>query len=241
MDSDKPVVIFNGVGKRFKKERKLLLKEALVDIFKPGKSEYFWALKEISFSLKRGDTLGIIGKNGTGKSTILKLIAGVMFPDEGKVTVHGNIAPLIELGAGFHFELSGRENIYLNGVILGLTRSEIDKRFGSIVKFAELEDFIDTPIKHYSSGMYMRLGFSIAVHTDPDILLVDEILAVGDEAFQRKCFKKIREIQTMDKTVVFVSHSTDLIREYCNKVMLVENGEIALLGDPSKVIAAYKR
>lgn len=235
------VINFTNVCKKFRKGRKLLLKEALLDIFKPERTEYFWALRDISFSLTKGETLGIIGSNGSGKSTILKLIAGVMFPDKGKTGVVGKIAPLIEVGAGFHPELSGRENIYLNGVILGLKREEIDNYFNSIVEFSGLGDFIDTPIKHYSSGMYMRLGFSIAIHTNPDILLVDEILAVGDEAFQKKCFLKIREFQRKKKTIIFVSHSLSLVGKYCRKVMLLNNGIIEYFGDCDAGIDLYRK
>lgn len=208
-------------------------------MFKPSKSETFWVLKDINFSLKEGKTLGIIGNNGSGKSTILKLVAGVMFPDCGSIKVVGRIAPLIEVGAGFHPELTGRENIYLNGVILGLRRSQIDKKYQSIVDFAGLGDFIDTPIKHYSSGMYMRLGFSIAIHTDPDILLVDEILAVGDEAFQRKCFLKIKEFQRAKKTIIFVTHSLFLVGKYCDEVMLIDNGIIKHYGNTQKGLELY--
>lgn len=209
-------------------------------MFKPSKSETFWVLKNITFSLKEGRTLGIIGNNGSGKSTILKLVAGVMFPDCGLTKVVGRIAPLIEVGAGFHPELTGRENIYLNGVILGLKRSQIDKKYQSIIDFAGLGDFIDTPIKHYSSGMYMRLGFSIAIHTDPDILLVDEILAVGDEAFQRKCFLKIKEFQRAKKTIIFVTHSLFLVGKYCDEVMLIDGGVIKYFGDPKTALEKYK-
>jgi ABC-type polysaccharide/polyol phosphate transport system ATPase subunit len=233
-------IIFKNVGKTFKKGQKLLLKEALLDMFKPSKSETFEVLKDINFSLEQGKTLGIIGNNGSGKSTILKIVAGVMFPDRGSVKVSGRIAPLIDVGAGFHPELTGRENIYLNGVILGLKRSEIDKKYQSIVDFAGLGDFIDTPIKHYSSGMYMRLGFSIAIHTDPDILLVDEILAVGDEAFQHKCFLKIKEFQRAKKTIIFVTHSLFLVGKYCDEVMLIDNGVIKYLGDPKIALEKYK-
>ena len=235
------VIVFTGVGKRFKKGRKLLLKEALLDIFKPERTVNFWALKDVSFSLKKGETLGVIGSNGSGKSTILKLIAGVMYPDEGKVEVQGKIAPLIELGAGFHPELTGRENIYLNATILGLTKIEIDKRFNSILDFAGLDEFIDTPIKHYSSGMYMRLGFAIAVNINPDILLVDEILAVGDINFQKKCILKMRKFQKMNKTIVFVSHSLDLVKEFSSKVILFDRGKIISMGNPDVVIEKFKK
>lgn len=232
---------FYKVSKKFKKGKKLLLKEALLDMFKPGKTEVFWALKDISFDVKKGETLGIIGPNGSGKSTILKLIAGVMIPDEGKVATYGRIAPLIELGAGFHPELSGRENIYLNGSILGLKRSEVEIQYNDIVKFAELGDFIDTPVKHYSSGMYMRLGFSIAVHTNPDILLVDEILAVGDTNFQKKCFAKMKAFKKAGVSIVFVSHSLDAVKSFCDRVIYLQDATIRGDGKPGEIIEMYTK
>ena len=187
------VIEFKSISKKYKRGRRLFLKQALLDLFRPNKQEDFWALKDISFKIRKSETVGIIGDNGSGKSTILKLIAGVVAPTSGWISVNGKVSPLIELGAGFHPELTGRENIYLNGTILGLTEREIDKKFDEIVAFSELENFIDTPVKHYSSGMYMRLGFSIAISVDPDILLIDEILAVGDISFQKKCFEKNKE------------------------------------------------
>lgn len=236
----KNAVDFKNVRKRFKRGRKLLLKEALLDIFKPQATEYFWALDGVRFQVENGKTLGIVGDNGSGKSTILKLIAGVMSPEEGEIRVRGRVAPLIELGAGFHPELSGRENVYLNGVILGLSKSEIDERFDKIVDFAELEDFIDTPVKHYSSGMYMRLGFAIAVNVDPDILLVDEVLAVGDTEFQEKCMRRMREFQKEGVSIVFVSHNLSQVERFCNKVVLLREGKIVSKGDPYKVIGEYR-
>jgi len=230
---------FDKVSKKFRKGKKLLLKEALLDMFKPEKTEVFWALKDVSFEVKKGETLGIIGPNGSGKSTILKLIAGVMDPEEGRVVTYGRIAPLIELGAGFHPELSGRENIFLNGSILGLKNSEIEKQYMNIVKFAELEDFIDTPVKHYSSGMYMRLGFSIAVHTDPDILLVDEILAVGDTNFQKKCMTVMQSFKKRQTAIVYVSHDLDTIANFCDEVLYLKNGKPVFKGDPQKAISKY--
>lgn len=230
---------FRSVSKRFKKGQKLLLKEALLDILSFKSKDYFFALDNVSFSVKKGETFGIIGKNGSGKSTIMKLVAGVIVPTTGKVVVSGKIAPLIELGAGFHPELSGRDNIYINGAILGLSRKKIDERFASIVSFAELEQFIDTPVKHYSSGMYMRLGFSIAVHTDPQILLIDEILAVGDEAFQKKCYVKLEEFKKLGSTIIFVSHNMTLVERYCDRVIILESGHVKTSGSPGAVIKAY--
>jgi ABC-type polysaccharide/polyol phosphate transport system ATPase subunit len=230
---------FNSVWKKFKKGRKLLLKEALLDIFKPGATTDFWVLKDVSFAIEKGETVGIIGKNGSGKSTILKLIAGVLTPTKGEVKVNGTIAPLIELGAGFHPELSGRENIYLNGVILGLSVKQIDKIIDDVIRFSELEDFVDTPVKHYSSGMYMRLGFAVAVHTNPEILLVDEILAVGDSNFQRKSFNKMRGFKKRGKTIVLISHNLRAIEEFCNKTIYIKDGKVEAMGETKEVIDMY--
>jgi lipopolysaccharide transport system ATP-binding protein len=233
------VIEFNSVWKKFKKGRKLLLKEALLDIFKPGATTSFWALKDVSFSVKKGEVVGIIGKNGSGKSTILKLIAGVIMPTKGEIKANGTIAPLIELGAGFHPELSGRENIYLNGVILGLSVKQIDKIINEIISFSELEDFIDTPVKHYSSGMYVRLGFAVAIHTDPEILLVDEILSVGDSNFQKKSFNQMRGFKEKGKTIVFISHNLRAIGEFCDKVVYLKNGKVEAIGETKKIIDMY--
>lgn len=233
------VITFKEVSKKFRRGQKLLLKEALIDIFMPGKQEDFWALKDVSFDIKKGETVGIIGNNGSGKSTILKLIAGVMYPTKGEVQVRGRISPLIELGAGFHAELTGRENIYLNGTILGLTRKQIDARFKDIVDFSELGDFIDTPVKHYSSGMYMRLGFSVAVHTDPEILLVDEIFAVGDASFQEKCFRKMEEFKGNKVTIVFVTHDLKTVESFCQKVIYINKGIMEDMGEAGKIMGRY--
>lgn len=238
---DETVVRFENVSKRFKLGQKLLLKEALLEIFNFSSKDYFWALKNIDFDVKKGETLGIIGENGSGKSTILKLIAGVMVPTKGRVRVNGQIAPLIELGAGFHPELTGRENIYLNGTILGMSRGQIADKFEEIVGFAELSEFIDTPVKHYSSGMYMRLGFSIAVHRDPDILLVDEILSVGDSFFQQKSYKKMEDLKSGGKTIIYVSHSFRQIENFCDRVILLDAKNGLKTGSPSKMIELYKK
>lgn len=233
------VINFDKVSKKFRRGERYYLKQALLDLFKKDVKRDFLALKDVSFKIKKGESVGIIGVNGSGKSTILKMIAGVLYPTKGIVEVSGRIGPLIELGAGFHPELSGRDNIYLNGVILGLSKEEIEQKFDEIVDFAELRDFIDTPVKHYSSGMYMRLGFSVAVAISPDILLVDEILAVGDIAFQKKCINKIKEFQKMGITCVIVSHNADLIKEMCQKVMLFDKGKLILSGYPKQVISRY--
>lgn len=232
-------IIFENVSKQYHKG-KLLLKEALLDVFKPAKQETFWALRDINFEVKPGEVLGVIGPNGSGKSTLLKLLAGVSFPTKGKVRVKGRIAPLIELGAGFHFELTGRENIYINGTILGLSKKEIDERIEEIVDFAELKDFIDTPVKHYSSGMFMRLGFSVAVHVEPDILLVDEILAVGDAHFQQKSFAKMKEFRDKGVTMVIVSHAKESIQTFCDKGLYVSYGEQKFFGTITEAIDKYQ-
>lgn len=201
--------------------------------------EKFYALKNVSFQVKTAINLGIIGKNGAGKSTILKLISKITYPDNGKITVKGRIGAFIELGAGLHPELSGRENIYLYGAILGMKKQEINEKFGDIVKFSELDKFLDTPIKRYSSGMYARLGFSVVSFMDPDILLIDEVLAVGDKNFQEKCFLKMEEFARADKSIVFISHNLEAIKKICNQAILLDQGQIKASGAPSKVIDTY--
>ncbi|CAN5639738.1 hypothetical protein BH10ACT8_BH10ACT8_03440 [soil metagenome] len=220
------------VSKRFAKhtERATSLKERLVR-HKVASAD-FYALRDVSLEIARGETVGLIGANGSGKSTLLKVLAGILRPTRGTVEARGRIASLLELGAGFNGELSGRENIYLNASLLGLTRRETDALYDSIVDFAELAEFIDNPVKHYSSGMYVRLGFAVAVHVDPDILLIDEVLAVGDEHFQRKCLNKITEFQDAGKTILFVSHSAELIERICSRAILLDHGNVLFDGDP---------
>src|ERR671919_1365158 len=201
--------------------------------------ETFEALKGVSFDVDAGKTFGIVGRNGSGKSTMLKLIAGIGKPTAGVVQVRGRVSALIELGAGFHPEISGRENVYINGMMLGLTKRDIAARFDEIVAFAELEDFIDAPVKTYSSGMYMRLGFAVAIHIEPDVLLVDEVLAVGDEAFTRKCLDKIGEFRRRGKTILLVTHSLGLVEKTCDEALWLRQGKIADQGDPKRVIDAY--
>lgn len=230
---------FKNVSKRYKMGRKLLLKEAFLDVFRPNPTVWFWVLKDVTFSVRKGESLGIIGPNGSGKSTLLKLISKFVFPDKGKIMVNGRVSPLIELGAGFHPELTGKENIFLNGVILGLTKKEIEERYEQIVDFAEVNDFIDTPVKHYSSGMYMRLGFSIAIHVNPDILLVDELLAVGDINFQKKCIRKMEEFKSRGTTIILISHDLDAIKAFCDRVIYLEKGRILSIGEPEKVISDF--
>ncbi|KKU44698.1 MAG: Teichoic-acid-transporting ATPase [Microgenomates group bacterium GW2011_GWC2_46_7] len=209
-----------NVSKLFFKQEQKTFKEFLPAFFTGKKTrEWFWALQDINLEIKRGESVGIMGPNGSGKSTLLKLIAGVSEPTKGTITTIGRVAPLIELGAGFHPELSGRENVYLNGVILGMSRSDVEAKFKTIINFAELWDFIDVPVKHYSTGMYLRLAFSVAIHTDPEILLIDEILAVGDEQFQAKCFAKLREFQKQHKTIIYVSHDKKSVMDFCTRVI----------------------
>ncbi len=241
--SNPTVIKFNHVTKQFSKLSQKTFKEFLPALFRGEKTiESFKALDNISFEIKKGETIGIIGPNGSGKSTILKLIAGVMSPNSGTVTVHGNVSPLIELGAGFHPELTGRENIYLNGSILGLKRKEITKNLQSIIDFAELQEFIDQPVKHYSSGMYMRLAFAVAVHTHPEILIVDEILAVGDTAFQKKCFAKMEEFQkSKEVTTVFVSHDMTKVKSFCTRCIYIDQHKIQADGQPKPTIQKYQK
>ena len=201
--------------------------------------ETFDALKGVSFDVAAGTTFGIVGRNGSGKSTMLKLIAGIGRPTTGTVAVRGRVSALIELGAGFHPEISGRENVYINGMMLGLTRREIAARFDEIVAFAELDDFIDAPVKTYSSGMYMRLGFAVAINVDPDVLLVDEVLAVGDEAFTHKCLDKFAEFRRKGRTVLLVTHSLDLVTRFCDEALWLDAGVVRMLGAPPRVIDAY--
>jgi lipopolysaccharide transport system ATP-binding protein len=201
--------------------------------------ETFEALNDVSFDVAAGRTYGIIGRNGSGKSTMLKLVAGITRPTSGTVTVNGRISALIELGAGFHPEISGRENVFINGIMLGLTKREISRRFDEIVEFAELEDFIDAPVKTYSSGMYMRLGFAVAIHVDPDVLLVDEVLAVGDEGFTHKCLDKFSDFRRRGKTVLLVTHSLGLVERFCDEALWLDGGKVRTTGDPRRVVGAY--
>ncbi len=204
-----------------------------------NRPEEFWALRDVSFEVQRGEALGIIGRNGAGKSTILKLLANITRPTAGKITINGRLSALIEVGSGFHQDLTGRENIYLSGSILGMNRSEITRKLDSIIDFAGIRQFIDTPVKRYSSGMYVRLGFSIAAHLEPDILLLDEVLAVGDGAFQLKCMNRIKELEHAGTTIVFISHDLRAIERVCDRVILLKSGEIVACGPPSEVIKVY--
>jgi ABC-2 type transport system ATP-binding protein len=230
-----------GLTKTFRlyKEKPTSLKERVLK-FRRLRYEHFTALRDINLDIEAGTTVGLLGHNGSGKSTLLKCIAGIIQPSAGLVRTAGRMAALLELGAGFHPELSGRENVYLNGSILGLKRAEVDRVFDDIVGFAELETFIDTPVKHYSSGMYVRLGFAVAINVDPEILLVDEVLSVGDEAFQRKCIDKVKTFQAEGRTIVVVTHAADLVRQMCDKAAALEHGRMVAQGDPNDVIREFR-
>jgi ABC-type polysaccharide/polyol phosphate transport system ATPase subunit len=234
---------FQNVVQRFRRirERPDTLREVFSKIVRRRQQlQIFEAVKHVSFVMSKGETVGLIGRNGSGKSTILKIVAGVYEPSEGQVKVQGTIAPLIELGAGFHHELTGRENILLNGLLLGLTKRQVREREESIIEFSELGDFIDSPVKQYSSGMYMRLAFSVAIEVDPDILIIDEILSVGDAGFQGKCFERIEDFRRRGKTILLVSHSMDNVRKLCDRAMLVHGGRVLEDGPPDRVIARYE-
>lgn len=202
-------------------------------------SEEFWALKDISFEVNQGDRVGIIGRNGAGKSTLLKILSRIVTPTKGRITIDGRVASLLEVGTGFHPELTGRENIFLNGSILGMSKSEIKSKFDEIVDFAEVEKFLDTPVKRYSSGMYVRLAFAVAANLDPEILIVDEVLAVGDAAFQKKCLGKMKDVSGEGRTILFVSHNMAAIQNLCDKAIFLQNGEVQLIGETSNVISKY--
>jgi ABC-type polysaccharide/polyol phosphate transport system ATPase subunit len=222
---------------QFKTLKSALLTGSLLSDLKPD--ETFTALADVSFEVPAGSTFGVIGANGSGKSTLLKLLAGITRPTRGTLTVNGRISALIELGAGFHPEISGRENVYINGIMLGLNRREVEERFDEIVDFAEMRGFIDAPVKTYSSGMYMRLGFSVAIHVEPEVLLIDEVLAVGDEAFTRKCLDKIGEFRRRGRTILIVTHSLGLVEKMCDDVLWLRQGRVAGQGDPKRVVDAY--
>ena len=238
--SEPPGIDFAQVSKRFQLQEGRTLREFVPALFRGRAwSPPFYALRDVTFRVDRGETLGIIGRNGSGKSTILKLIAGVTAPSEGEIAVCGRVSPLIELGAGFHPDLTGRENVFLNASILGMSHKEVRACFDEIISFAELWDFVDTPVKRYSSGMYIRLGFSVAVHSDPEILLVDEVLAVGDAAFQEKCLAKMQEFRSLGVTIVLVSHSMGLVQDFCERALLLNVGHLLADGAPREVVQHY--
>ena len=232
----------DGVGKRYvlHKQKPYLLHEVLKRVTGAARThEEFWALREVSLTIRPGESVAFIGRNGAGKSTLLGLIARAISPTTGRVEVNGRLGALLELGAGFHPELTGRENVYLNASLLGLSRAEIEGQFDAIVAFAELGDFIDVPLRNYSSGMYVRLGFSVAIHIRPEIVLMDEALAVGDAAFQEKCLARIAEIRAAGKTLLFVSHSADLVRHLCPRAIWLDHGRLRGDGPAAEVLEAY--
>lgn len=250
MKSDNTVLIIKNVSKKFSYHLRSQMFYGFGDIIKnifniPLKSslrnDEFFAVQNVSFDVKKGEAIGLMGLNGSGKSTILKMINGIFMPDAGEINICGRVGALIEVGAGFHPYLTGRENIYLNGAILGMKKTEIDEVFEEIVEFAEVKDFLETPVKNYSSGMYVRLGFSIASHVKAEILLVDEILAVGDFEFQEKCFKKINQMRKNGITIILVSHNEDNIKKVCDKCILLHKGKIVDEGNVNTIIQKYHK
>ncbi|MDR0463050.1 MAG: ABC transporter ATP-binding protein [Pseudomonadales bacterium] len=228
--------------KKFRRQRQLTFKEMLPALITGGKKavvDSFWALQNITFNIEKGETFGIVGPNGSGKSTLLKILAGVTHPTKGTFKINGKIVPLIELGAGFHPQMTGRENIYLNSIILGMTREQVEPNIQSIIDFSEIGEFIDDPVKHYSSGMYVRLAFAVAIHVDFDILLVDEILAVGDEKFQKKCYDKMKQFQKEGKTIVLVTHNLEKIRDFCDRAAYIKHGKLIAVNQAKKVADEY--
>jgi lipopolysaccharide transport system ATP-binding protein len=241
-----PIIIFDNVSKSYPLYHHITggIKNFLFNLPKAVssiKNSRYEALKNISFEVYKGETLGIIGKNGVGKSTTLGLIAGVLKPSKGNIIVKGRVSPLLELGAGFHPELTGRENIILNGVLMGLTRAEVLRKIDEIIEFSELRDFINQPIRTYSSGMLARLGFSVVAHLNPEILLIDEVLAVGDIEFQKKCIDKMMEFKKSGVTMVFVSHSMEDVARICDRAMWIENHNIKMIGEPKEIVEDYRR
>jgi lipopolysaccharide transport system ATP-binding protein len=234
---------FEDVSKKFilHRERSRSFQDLALNLIRRDNDsrKVFWALRDVSFAVEQGETVGLIGPNGAGKSTALKLISRIIEPTSGRIEVNGRVGALLELGAGFHPDLTGRENIFLNGSILGLSRAQIRRKLDAIIDFAELEYFIDVPVKHYSSGMYVRLGFSVAVNTDPEILLVDEVLAVGDAAFQRKCLDRINDLRRRGVTILFVSHSAETVRAICPRVLWLDNGRLVSDGTAESVVTRY--
>ncbi len=242
---NEPVIQLQNVSKRFRftPDMPQSVLESIISIFSRNRSEDeqdLWAVEDISFDIMPGQSMGIIGRNGSGKSTLLKLISRILQPTTGKIAVRGRVSALLELGAGFHADLTGRENIFLNASVLGLTREEIELQYDSIVAFSELEEFIDMPVKHYSSGMYMRLGFSVAIHVDPDVLIVDEILAVGDQSFQAKCLDRIMDMKRRGVTILIISHDLTTIERLCSHIVWLDKGAVRASGPAEKVIEQYR-
>jgi len=248
---NQPIIEIKNISKKYRiihqQDRYLTLRDTLNNIIKRpfaflrgNIKEEFWALKNINFTIERGETIGIIGPNGAGKSTLLKILSRVTFPTSGEIKMRGRAASLLEVGTGFHQELTGRENIFLSGAILGMKKREVEFKFNDIVKFAEVEKFIDTPVKRYSSGMFVRLAFSVAAHMEPDILIIDEVLAVGDENFQKKCLNKMDEAtKKYNRTILFVSHNMKTVQDLCKRCILMENGKIEKHGETKEVINYY--
>jgi len=242
MSTPEPVMKCSSIWLKYRmnNDSQKSLKSLLVNVLKRKRNiDEFWGLKDITFTLNQGETVGILGPNGSGKSSLVKVLSGIFRPDEGKIMIQGKIAALLEVGAGFQRDLTGRENIFLNGSILGLSQVEIKDKFDEIVSFAELSEFIDTPVRHYSSGMYARLGFSIAAHINPDFLLIDEVLSVGDQLFQKKCYEKINEFKQKNKTIILISHNLAALTELCNRCIWMETGEIVMDDSTHQVINAY--
>ena len=239
--TDREMVRIEHVSKRFSLRHDRSLKELVFSALKRKKlADTFMALDDVDLTVRAGETVGLIGFNGSGKSTLLKTVSGVLFPDSGRVMLRGRVAGLIEVGAGFHPDLSGRENVFLNGAILGMSRAQLEERFDDIVAFSEIEEFIDTEVKYYSSGMFLRLAFSVAVHTDPDIFLVDEILSVGDEPFQKKCLERIRELQAAGRTMIVVSHELEMLERLCTRIVVLRKGRTVFDGDPAEAVVALR-
>lgn len=237
------VITVEKVGKRFKlRSGGRTLKSTILDVlrFRGRATRDFWALKDVGFTVGRGETLGIIGINGAGKSTLLSLIAGTKLPTEGTITTRGTISCLLELGAGFHPDLTGRENVFLSGAIMGISKAQMIERMDAIVEFAELQEFIDQPVKHYSSGMYVRLGFAVAVEVNPDILLIDEVLAVGDSAFQKKCIQRMDEFRRQGKTMLIISHDLRTIQSISDRILFLNDGTVQGIGDPDDMVESYE-
>jgi lipopolysaccharide transport system ATP-binding protein len=241
------VIEVHKISKKFRKitgmRKATTLKSFLLhDLWKRkwNSKEYIWALKDVEFKIKENKTVAIIGRNGSGKSTLLKLMSRILKPDEGTIKIRGRVSSLIELGAGFHPELSGRENVIINGIILGFSKREIKEKFDEIVQFAELEEFIDEPVRIYSSGMHIRLGFSVAVHVDPDILLIDEVLTVGDAIFVQKCMDKMNEFKRRGKTIVLVTHDLELVKTWCDEAIWLHDGVVKEIGKPEEIVESYR-
>jgi lipopolysaccharide transport system ATP-binding protein len=249
----KPIIRIRNLSKRYYVSQPRIVNPTLRDAFMEtlrgplrrlngsdrANRDTLWALKDVSFDVEPGEVIGIIGQNGAGKSTLLKIISRVTKPTSGEVDLYGRVGSILKVGTGFHHNLTGRENIYLNGTILGMTRAEIRRKFDEIVDFSGVERFLETPVKHYSSGMYVRLAFSVAAHLEPEILLLDEVIAVGDAAFERKCVQKIREIAQKGPTVFFVSHNLEVIRDLCHRVLFIRSGRLYSDGDETSAIASY--